>query len=68
MFFSDIPTNTECCKNCKYFVLHYVYAPKMANTPHGFSETWSGHCRHPRLKPRKIYDVCDKYEKKVTHD
>lgn len=54
-----IEKDTECCLNCKHFVKHYTWWELMGElrTCHG------GHCCYPRMKSRKVYDVCDHFEK-----
>ena len=35
------------CKDCKYFLQHYIFSSR------GYSSVNCGHCKFPRLKPRK---------------
>lgn len=55
-----ITGETECCANCRHFYRHYVHEPEQ----YCFVPIGHGHCAYPRLKSRKIDDVCDKFEKK----
>ncbi len=43
------------CENCKHYHPHY--------DAEGYDVS-SGHCAHPRLKLRRAWDVCDKFEQK----
>lgn len=55
---SDSP-DVECCGNCNHFYLHYTCCNGE------FSQTFSGHCVHPRMKMRQVWDVCDKFQMKT---
>lgn len=52
---------TQACLNCKYFKLHYV-----ADSTTGYvyaTPTYCGHCVYPRLKYRRVDDVCANFER-----
>ena len=53
-----IGPETEACANCKYFIQHYILSWA------GFDPLEWGHCTCPRLKNRKIFDCCDRFERK----
>lgn len=55
-----VPPEVTACYNCKYFVQHYTYNP----TTNYVSKTYAGHCFYPRIKNRKVFDKCEKFEKK----
>lgn len=53
-----ITEETECCLHCKHFYQHYVNDRGFAFPIH------MGHCVRPRMKYRKIYDVCEIFERR----
>lgn len=55
-----IGSSEKCCVNCKHFVQHYI---KSAATDR-YSPVLYGHCGHPRIKPRKAYEQCERFEPK----
>lgn len=54
---SGIRPEIEACLNCKYFIQHYMIWV-------GFDPLEWWHCTCPRLKTRKIFDCCDRFERK----
>lgn len=44
---------TEACVNCVHFQQHYRKDGK---------PFYSGHCCYPRLKSRKVFDVCGNFQ------
>lgn len=58
-----IGEETECCGNCKHFVQHYRLEQGHFASPLHF-----GHCTKPRMKNRKIYDVCEIFERKEREE
>ncbi len=56
----EIGPETERCENCRHFCRHYVVVQPNPNVA---VPTHCGHCVYPRVKNRKIYDVCQHFEK-----
>lgn len=54
-----IGEETECCANCKYFHQHYRLEQGRFAVP-----LHCGHCVRPRMKYRKIYEVCEIFERR----
>ena len=50
----------ERCETCRFFKMHYVYEGESER----FVSIREGHCMNPRLKKRRGYDLCDRYEEK----
>lgn len=48
------------CKNCKHYYQHYTYFEDLKR----FMPMNVGHCTEPRLKDRKPFDLCTRYEEK----
>lgn len=48
------------CATCKHFAQHYIYMEHFRR----YDRMHQGHCKHWRIKPRKVYDLCDHYERK----
>ena len=53
-----IKRETECCYNCKHFWKHYIRDERIRR----YEEIAHGHCVHPRMKYRCVWDLCDKFE------
>lgn len=49
----------ENCCNCKHFCQLYQFSKSR-----GYIPSTHGLCGYPRIKPRRIYDTCDKFERK----
>lgn len=58
-FFYGMETG-EVCKNCKHFYQHYV----LNEREKCFEKIAVGHCVYPRMKDRKVFDTCDKFERR----
>lgn len=50
-----IGPDTEVCYNCTHFHTHYSKDGALI---------CSGHCAYPRLKERRLWDTCGKFEHK----
>lgn len=60
VYYYNLTPETPFCINCKHFIRHYM--------KHGIPYD-CGHCCEPRLKNRRVYDTCEKFEKKENdHD
>lgn len=51
---------TQICLNCKHF--HRVYTQSGS----AMFALWQGQCAYPRLKWRKINDVCEHFQNKYV--
>jgi hypothetical protein len=51
-----ITDNEEVCANCKHYHMHYIKDFR------GMTVCMCGHCVYPRIKHRKPYDTCKKFE------
>lgn len=49
--------STEACVNCVHFRMHYC--------KDGYP-LYSGHCGYPRLKCRKVHDICKHFQSAYT--
>lgn len=49
--------STEACANCEHFVMHY--------RKDGYP-LYGGHCVYPRVKDRKVFDVCEHFQSAYT--
>lgn len=47
----------RCCANCVHYHPHYV----RRSFGDFYKISW-GHCSYPRLKNRKVLDVCEHFE------
>lgn len=50
-----IMLDTKACANCKHFYQHYTKCGDLFV---------SGHCCYPRMKPRKVWDTCERFQEK----
>ena len=57
---SGFSQDAEICGNGKHFHWHYVIDFR---DPGYCVPIYKGHCAYPRLKDRKIDDVCERFEK-----
>ena len=55
LYYWNRTEESALCINCRYFHRHY--------TEEGYPLD-CGHCIEPRMKPRKAYDTCDKFDRK----
>lgn len=59
IYFHGSTDGAALCANCKHFYPHYL------NTGvYGYRPANSGHCCYPRLKLRRAYDTCEKFERR----
>lgn len=56
IYFYELTAETPVCINCKHYYRHYLEDGR---------PLLYGHCRFPRLKPRKAYDTCGHFEQKT---
>jgi len=54
------------CENCRYYVQHYIYCPgdTYLNADHGYVPIKLGHCRFPRIRPRRRHDWCEHFSRR----
>ena len=58
-----IGDETECCANCRHFILHYRRNTYSEHVFGKYTELHEGHCCYPRIKRRMVTDACDEFEK-----
>lgn len=54
----SMTAETPFCENCKYFKQHYG----VSGDGKRYTKLASGHCTEPRMKPRRAYDTCERFE------
>lgn len=52
--------DTPFCENCEHFVQHYG----RSGDGRSYVKMASGHCTVPRMKPRRAYDTCERFERR----
>lgn len=58
VFVHQMTTETPFCVNCVYYYPHYIRESRSGR----YTPIYSGHCVHPRMKPRKAYDTCENFK------
>ena len=53
----------DVCANCVHYLQHYIRS-SAPGSDSGYIPAINGMCEHPRKKPRRIYDTCEKYQRK----
>ena len=57
----NVSETEACCANCTNFHQHYVrYLNRYGGA--SYYAIPHGHCDYPRLKDRKVLDLCEHYE------
>lgn len=53
----------KSCATCVHYRQHYIRSSS-PYADHGYIPAVNGICNYPRSKPRRIYDTCDKFERR----
>ncbi len=59
-----MPKDIPMCVNCKHFWQHYICKGGPNDTAQWVVPLHCGHCIYPRVKDRKVYDVCEHFKQK----
>lgn len=59
MAWYEVPEGEAVCGNCEHYHRHYV-----SDLKGGYVPILSGHCSHPRNKPRQANDACERFERR----
>lgn len=62
--YCNIKEETECCANCEHFYRHYTDNRFRPDIFGEFKLMHEGHCGYPRLKTRRLTDVCDHFKRR----